>query len=810
MAKKKKKPVEPEVMPEVSEQNLADARSALNELTEDISTQKAKKFLSQQYGWSSSLANAVVVKLRDEGFQKSDIPQWFANPRAETDTGVVHGARKIENFSVVRSGDPDNGMPLPGNCLLIPGDVVEMRKCRGNTWRISKFINRPQHRWVCTTGDRNQAKTRGFYFCRPLSPFAPFEIQVPYEEMPGDIEPVKEAIELEVEVDEAVIGNGSIHEEYSWSYGAEDVVLTGHFVRRVGKRNDPLGEMEIASAQFGVPLDFSPETLAEAEKLPDAVDRRSLLHRVNLTDLPFVTIDGEDAKDFDDAVYCTPVEGGGWRLLVAIADVSRYVRPGSALDRDAQIRGTSVYFPLSVVPMLPEKLSNGLCSLNPGVDRLVMVCDAMISPEGKTTAYQFYPGVIHSHARLTYSIVWAALQGDEAALAAVGERIGDLKNFHELFKALRAQRSDRGALDFETVESQADIDEKKQITGFHVRDHNDAHRMIEEAMLVANVCAAKFVLEKKAMTLFRVHGEPERTKLTELQTLLRSFGVKFSASAPAAQELSRVIVETKDKPFLQTAILRTMQRACYQPENIGHFGLQFDAYAHFTSPIRRYPDLLLHRTIKGILAKRAYVPEIEFDDTEVMTGYHARKLGSDPEGKAKRAAPANRQEARSRVWERLGIICSSAERRADDASRDVMQFLKCRYISAFTGKTFEATVTGMCAAGLFITLDSMPIEGFVHISNIGWGFWEFDPQQLKMESTEEMGKVRIGDRLRVKLQSVDVENRRTDFIVVAGHGRKGSENRYRGNGGGRRSRWRDYGDGFDDGFDPWRFEDDEY
>ena len=508
MSKKKKKALPPPPLPEVTPQELEKARALIAGIGMDIAYGNAKKRLKRDLDWSSELANAVVVKLYEEGFESDGTKNWFVHPEAQTATGVVQGARRPENMTVSPQGELGDDLPVSPFSHYIPGDVVELRRSVTG-WRIGRFIARAQKRWVCHlhfhTGD--------YGIFRPVSSFAPFDLGVPAAEIPAGVDLEHDAVELELPADSAPEGVLSTEVFDDDNY----LLLPAKFVRKVGVMNDPLGEMQIASAQFGVPIDFSPETLAEAAALPDRVDRRDLAHRVDLADLPVVTIDGEDARDCDDAVYCAALPEGGWRLLVAIADVSRYVKPDSPLDRDAQIRATSVYFPASVVPMLPEKLSNGLCSLNPGVDRLVMVCDALVSSEGDTTAYQFYPGVIHSHARLTYTAVWSALQGEPAGLEALGPRIEEVRRLHALYKALRARRAERHALDFETQESQADFNDKGEITGFHVREHNDAHRMIEEAMLVANVCAAEFVLAKKQMTLFRVHDKPDVKKLNELE-----------------------------------------------------------------------------------------------------------------------------------------------------------------------------------------------------------------------------------------------------------------------------------------------------
>lgn len=756
MAKKKKKAPVEETILELTPRQIEDAKAAILEVGADVSYAKAKSLLIKKLGVARSVANAIIVALHQSGFG-GESKNWFEHPDAQCVNGVVRGARQLERMSVMSQDDPSIELELNGEASYLPGDVVELRRAE-HGWRIGRFISRGQKRWVCRitySGSRSISVT-------PVSAFAPFELSVPREEIPAEVDLKRDAIE--VELDETELSPRKM--PFNWE-GPDWNALEAHFVRRVGRTDDPLGEMAIASAEHGVPIEFSAEALDEALALPDKVDRRSLAHRVNLTDLPFVTIDGEDARDFDDAVYCEETDSG-WRLLVAIADVSHYVRPGSALDRDAQMRGTSVYFPASVVPMLPEKLSNGLCSLNPHVDRLVMVCDALVSSEGETTAYQFYPAVIHSHARLTYTQVWSALSGEAAGLEAVGERIEEVRRLHALYGALRRARKARSALDFETQESQVIFDEKGGIAGFRVREHNDAHRLIEECMLVANVCAAEFVLANKQLTLFRVHEKPSADRLATLKSVLAPF--KLSAGDGSAKSLQALIEATKAMPFLQTAILRTMSRACYQPENVGHFGLQYQAYAHFTSPIRRYPDLLLHRTIRGILTKRRYVPSVVFDDAAVMSGYHARSLGAKPEREEKPAS--NRTAAgRAQAWARLGILTSAAERRADDASRDVMQFLKCDYLRSRVGRKFKGTVTGMCAAGVFVSLDEMPIEGFVHISNLGWGYYDYDESQMTMTSYDEMTQVRIGDRVVVRLDAVELETRRINFQLVTNSSR---------------------------------------
>ena len=776
MDKKKKSTARPPEPVTVRPEDVERGREFLTQLKTDISFTSAKKRLARELGISTGVANGIVVALNSEGFM-SPSENWFRHPETPVLTGVVKGARTYEQMVVMSQTKPDLEVPIPAyrRGIVLPGDVFELREASGS-WRVGELRRRGPTHFVCRRREGERMKGERVQLVS-VNPFCPLVFSIAQSEVPADTN-------LRTDVIEVALKDEALNPETG------GFPLSVSFVRRVGRKDDPLGEVAIASAEHGVPTEFSPETLAEADALPDEVDGRSLLHRVDLTDIPFVTIDGEDARDFDDAVYCTEVPEG-WRLLVAIADVSHYVKPGSALDRDAQMRSTSVYFPASVVPMLPEKLSNGLCSLNPDVDRLVMVCDAIVDREGATTAYQFYPAVIHSHARLTYTNVWGALQGTPAGLEAVGERLEDLKRLYDLYKVLRAARERRSALDFETQESQALFDEKGVISGFAVREHNDAHRLIEECMLTANVAAADFVLRKKATTLFRVHPKPEPDRLRTLNTVLKTFNVKLEGTG--AEAMAKLIRETKENAPVQTAILRAMSRAQYQPENIGHFGLQFPAYAHFTSPIRRYPDLLLHRTIKGILAKKPYTPALAFDDTALMSGYHARKLGSNPD--APKAPAKTKKEERGNAWARLGIITSAAERRADDASRDVMNYLKCDFMQKHRRRNYTATVTGMIPAGIFVTLEEMPIEGFVHISNLGWGYYEYDESEMTMTSYESMSQVKIGDRVRVRIETIDMRERRISFVLESNLTR----HVIKGQGRSRRRRWDRYDfDDFDD------------
>lgn len=713
------------------------AKKLISEAPFELRVSRAKVFLKNEFAKlgvtvTSGGANAVALKLLDEDFLGSKRPDpsswdvhYFHSPAAPTALAVVRGARRLDNFSLSIPDDSNADVETPEG-ILFPEDVYEVVKTDAGFWRTRRLVKKARRSWVC----KYMFSNGRFAVFRPVSPFFPMEFSVPRSSLPKDFSE-GEAVRFTYADDSC-----------EWRYEG-----------KIGSLNDPLGEMKIAAENYGVPIEFSPQTLREAEALPEAVDAESYQRRVDLTDIAFVTIDGEDARDFDDAVYCEETEDG-WRLLVAIADVSHYVVPGSALDADAQKRGTSVYFAASVVPMLPEKLSNGLCSLNPGVDRLTLVCDALVNREGETTAYQFYPAVIHSHGRLTYTQVWQALQGEEKACGELGERVADVKRLYALFQVLREARKRRYAMDFESVEAQAVFREDGRVDGFKIREHNDAHRLIEECMLVANVCAAQFVLSKGKTALFRVHPEPENERVAQLAAVLSRYGLSAPRSPKDYAALTATINEKY--PYLSTVLLRSMSRASYSPVNIGHYGLQYKAYTHFTSPIRRYPDLLLHRVIRGILTGRGYNPELAFSDEALMSGFHARQLGASLDGKA---------PAEGGVWAHLGILASSQERRADDATRDVMTYLMCDYAKRrLKSRTLKARVVGIIEAGLFVRLEDSPIEGFVHVSNIGGGWWEY--VDGAMECADIGLAVFLGDEIDVRINAVDMDERRLDFSAV--------------------------------------------
>ncbi len=562
----------------------------------------------------------------------------------------------------------------------------------------------------------------------------------------------------------------------------EPPALYGQPVGRVkevlGEVDDPGMEIEIAVRKYSVPHVFSDACIALARALPDKVRPQDRKHRVDLTDVPLVTIDGEDARDFDDAVYCEPAKvgrGKGWRLLVAIADVSHYVQTGSAIDVDAYDRATSVYFPRRVIPMLPEKLSNGLCSLNPEVERLCMVCDMLVTGKGEVHAYQFYPAVMWSHARFTYTEVAAILgntRGPEAMRRK--DRVPDLLHLAEVYRALLGGREKRGAVDFETVETQIVCDENGRIEKIVPRTRNEAHRLIEEAMLAANVCSADFIAQNKRPGLYRVHEGPTPEKKETLRNYLKAIGVGISITDdPEPSEFQAIAKATKDRPDAQqihTMLLRSMQQAIYTPTNGGHFGLAYEAYTHFTSPIRRYPDLLVHRVIKSILQRTKYqLPTLPTPGEahaklakRLQKSQSSRLAGrvGDPDTKPRKVS------AEIQAWEAAGLHCSANERRADEASRDVEAWLKCKYMREHLGEEYGGVVTAATTFGIFVTLDAMYVEGLVHITELGGEYFKFDEARQELRGERTGIRYAVGTRVRVQVSRVDLDGRKIDFRLI--------------------------------------------
>ncbi|MBP6519806.1 ribonuclease R [Shewanella sp.] len=532
----------------------------------------------------------------------------------------------------------------------------------------------------------------------------------------------------------------------------------GRFVKAAGKVTEVLGkqmapgmEIEIALRNYDLPHTWSPVIEKKLRRIPDEVTDADKVGRVDLRHLPLVTIDGEDARDFDDAVYAEKKAGGGWRLWVAIADVSYYVRTDSALDTEARARGNSVYFPSQVIPMLPEKISNGLCSLNPHVDRLCMVAEMTVSAKGKLSGYKFYPAVMYSHARFTYTQVAAMLEG--GPIAPEHEALfPHLQCLQSLYLALDEQRAERGAIAFETMETQFIFNEQRKIDKIVPRGRNQAHKIIEECMILANVSAAKFVKKHKGEVLYRVHEAPSEQKLANFKEFLAERGLSMPGGLePTPSDYQNVMLQIADRPdaeLIQVMLLRSMRQAIYTPDNEGHFGLALEEYAHFTSPIRRYPDLVLHRVIRYLLAKE------RGEATEKWTqdgGYHYQLDELD----------------------QLGEECSTTERRADEATRDVSDWLKCEFMQDHVGDTFEAVIASVTSFGLFVRLNELFIDGLVHISSLGSDYYQFDPMRQRLIG-EHTGQVyQVGDPVTVKVAAVNLDDRQIDLVMLGDDGKGG-------------------------------------
>lgn len=522
--------------------------------------------------------------------------------------------------------------------------------------------------------------------------------------------------------------------------------MMGKIVEVLGENMAPGMEIQIAIHTHQIPNEWPVAVEKQVENLGEEVPDEAKEGRVDLRDLPLVTIDGEDARDFDDAVYCQAKKGGGWRLWVAIADVSYYVRPNTALDKEAINRGNSVYFPSQVVPMLPEVLSNGLCSLNPQVDRLCMVCEMTISASGKLSGYKHYEAVMNSHARLTYNKVSAILEGDEELRERYQTLVPDLEELYNMYNVLKVAREQRGAIEFETVETKFIFNELRKIDRIEPVIRNDAHKIIEECMILANIASASLVEKAKEAALYRIHETPGEERLTGFKDFLAELGLTLNGGLEPSPtdyaQLMHQIGERADKELIQTMLLRSMKQAIYSPDNAGHFGLALQRYAHFTSPIRRYPDLLLHRAIKYLIAKQAGVNTDRWTPTG---GYHYSFDDMDYYGEQ----------------------CSMTERRADDATRDVSDWLKCEYMQDHVGEELEGVIANVTGFGFFVRLNELHIDGLVHISSLTNDYYQFDPlgQRLIGESSGLI--YRLGDSVTVKVLSVNLDDRQIDFEVVS-------------------------------------------
>lgn len=519
----------------------------------------------------------------------------------------------------------------------------------------------------------------------------------------------------------------------------------GHVVELLGNENEKGIEIRAALYAYGIPEKWPEKVLNEISGLKETVTPHAMRGRFDLRELPLITIDGEDAKDFDDAVYCERRRGGGFKLYVAIADVSHYVKVGSGLDKEAQKRGNSVYFPTQVVPMLPEVLSNGLCSLNPEVTRLCMVCEMNISKHGAITRYEFYEGVMCSHARMTYTQVAKIVNKESKHLLVQHEAlVPHLNDLHELYQVLRKARTERGAIDFESKESRIIFSRKGKIKHIEPIERNVAHKMIEECMLAANVATAKFLKKYKLPGLYRVHEGPSPEKLNDLKTFLKEIGLSFGRKKkPEPLDYGNLLTAIKDRPdahVIETVLLRSLSQAIYSKDNLGHFGLAYPAYTHFTSPIRRYPDLLVHRQIKAVLREQWPVPE-----------------GKKPRGFE--VEPARLEE--------FANHCSYTERRADEATRDVVRWLKCQYMQAHLGEMFHGVISGVTNFGFFVELEALWIDGLVHVTDLGDDYFVFHSAHHRLVGEASGVEYSLGMRVEVQVSRVDVDERKIDFKLVS-------------------------------------------
>jgi ribonuclease R len=661
---------------------------------------------------AEAMSRRVDAMLRDGELVMKAGGRFHPGREPQTETGVVSRHRDGFGFIAAHAGGDDLFVAPHSLEGIMHGDTVtfvrkgvdgrgrqEARIIGVTTRAVTRVVGKLQRqgtRWMVVPRDRN--------FPHPV-------------EVAGNLDQSED---------------GTVVSATITTYPEGGAGATGRVDEVLGNENDSGIEIEIALRKYDLPHVFSKPCLAEAKGLPAELRKGDYSDRKDLRDLPLVTIDGEDARDFDDAVFCEVRASNSFRLVVAIADVSHYVIPGKPLDVDARERSTSIYFPRRVIPMLPEKLSNGLCSLNPEVDRLVMVCDMHVTGKGEIRSYEFYPGVMHSKARFTYTEVAAILADPKGEAAKKRKKlVGPLLALEQVYHALLAGRGERGAVDFESMESRIMFNEAGRIERIVPVVRNDAHKLIEECMLAANVCAADILEKNKHPALYRIHAGPTPAKLETLKEFLGGQGLFLGGGDdPQAKDYAKLAREVKGRPdalLISSVMLRSMQQAQYSPDNIGHFGLAYERYAHFTSPIRRYPDLLVHRAIKAVLKRRTYV---EAD------------------------------------WEALGIHCSKNERRADDASREVTSWLKCMYAREHLGSEFDGAISGVAGFGIFVTMDQLLIDGMIHVTELGRDYYRFDEARHVLRGERSGHTFKLGQRLRVKIVRADPDALKIDLQLV--------------------------------------------
>ncbi|QIC72607.1 ribonuclease R [Acinetobacter indicus] len=658
-----------------------------------------------------ALSHRLIAMVRDGQLMKDGFKFQLAAEQPTHEATVYINSKGLGSAHI--DGQNDILLPERELRLVFNGDRVKVRQTsvdrKGKAWG---FITEVQQRRVKQIIGK-LSMYDGEYFIQPGNP--------------NSHQPVTLEKEL---VEHAKLNLGDSVRVAIDDYPSREEFATGHVVQSMADKADTEIIIPQTILEFGLPYEFPDNVLKDADsfKEPSAKDREG---RVDLRDLALVTIDGEDARDFDDAVYAEKRPGGGYRVVVAIADVSHYVRTGKPLDDEAQERGTSVYFPHFVLPMLPEALSNGLCSLNPQVDRLCMVCDLNLSRAGRVTKFEFYPAVMHSKARLTYTQVAQYFDGDSAAIPEDRDVCKSLNTLFQLYQVLKGLRAQRHAMEFETVETYMTFDELGGIQEILPRTRNDAHKLIEECMLLANVAAAEFALKNDIPMLYRVHEPPEFSRIQKVREFVKLLGLNFPEQ-PTQADYQAVIDATKDRidaPSIHAVLLRSMMQAYYGAANAGHYGLAYEAYTHFTSPIRRYPDLLLHRAIKAHLAQKPYpISGAALDDA--------------------------------------GEHFSQTERRADEASRSVTMWLKCHYMQQHLGEEFVGVISAVTEFGLFVTLKDLYVDGMIHVSQLGDDFFMFDQASQSLVGQSRGQTFSLGDEVKVKVAGVNLEERKIDFELV--------------------------------------------
>lgn len=658
-----------------------------------------------------ALSHRLIAMVRDGQLMKDGFKFQLAAEQPTHEATVYINSKGLGSAHI--DGQNDILLPERELRLVFNGDRVKVRQTsvdrKGKAWG---FITEVQQRRVKQIIGK-LSMYDGEYFIQPGNP--------------NSHQPVTLEKEL---VEHAKLNLGDSVRVAIDDYPSREEFATGHVVQSMADKADTEIIIPQTILEFGLPYEFPDNVLKDADsfKEPSAKDREG---RVDLRDLALVTIDGEDARDFDDAVYAEKRPGGGYRVVVAIADVSHYVRTGKPLDDEAQERGTSVYFPHFVLPMLPEALSNGLCSLNPQVDRLCMVCDLNLSRAGRVTKFEFYPSVMHSKARLTYTQVAQYFDGDSAAIPEDRDVRKSLNTLFQLYQVLKGLRAQRHAMEFETIETYMTFDELGGIQEILPRTRNDAHKLIEECMLLANVAAAEFALKNDIPMLYRVHEPPEFSRIQKVREFVKLLGLNFPEQ-PTQADYQAVIDATKDRidaPSIHAVLLRSMMQAYYGAANAGHYGLAYEAYTHFTSPIRRYPDLLLHRAIKAHLAQKPYpISGAALDDA--------------------------------------GEHFSQTERRADEASRSVTMWLKCHYMQQHLGEEFVGVISAVTEFGLFVTLKDLYVDGMIHVSQLGDDFFMFDQASQSLVGQSRGQTFSLGDEVKVKVAGVNLEERKIDFELV--------------------------------------------